>query len=167
MYFKSEIRSTTVHVLLTLTLWIVAWLLWSGLYNPLLISLGVLSSLLVLFLARRMNFFERRVYSLDLIARLIPFWGWLGGQLVRSNIEVARIVLTPGLAISPSVIRLKAEPPGPVGQAILGNAITLTPGTVTLDDHEGDLIVHCLTREGAEALLEGEMNRRVASLIRS
>jgi len=156
-----------VHVLLTLTLWILAWLLWSGLYNPLLISLGVLSSLLVLFLSNRMGFFERRVYSLHLIARLVPFWGWLGGQLIRSNLDVARVVLDPRLPISPTVIRLKAQPQGPVGQAILGNSITLTPGTVTLDDHEGDLLVHCLTREGADALLEGEMNRRVAALIRN
>ena len=156
-----------MHVLLTLTLWILAWLLWSGLYKPLLISLGVLSSLLVLFLSHRMGFFESRVYSLHLIARLVPFWGWLGGELIRSNLDVARVVLNPRLPISPTVIRLKAQPPGPVGQAILGNAITLTPGTVTLDDHEGDLLVHCLTREGADALCEGEMNRRVAALIRS
>lgn len=156
-----------MHVLLTLTLWILAWLLWSGLFKPVLITLGVLSSLLVLFLARRMGFFESRVYSLHLIARLVPFWGWLGGQLIRANLDVARVVLSPGLPISPTVIRIRAEPPGPVGQAILGNAITLTPGTVTLDDHEGELIVHCLTREGAEALQEGGMNRRVASLIRS
>ena len=156
-----------MHVLLTLALWILAWLLWSGLYNPLLVTLGVLSSLLVLFLARRMGFFERRVYSLHLIVRLMPFWGWLGGQLIRSNLDVARVVLSPGLPISPEIVRIRAEASSPVGQAILGNAITLTPGTVTLDDHEGELIVHCLTREGAEALREGEMNRRVAALIPS
>ena len=72
--------------------------------------------------------------------------------------------MSPKLAINPTVIRLTALPEGPVGQAILGNSITLTPGTVTLDDHEGDLLVHCLTREGAEALQQGEMNRRVAAL---
>lgn len=156
-----------MHTLLTLSLWILAWLLWSGLYQPLLITLGVLSSLLVLYLARRMGFFEGRVYSLHLIARLVPFWGWLGGQLIRSNLEVARIVLSPRMAISPTVVRLRAEPPGPVGQAILGNAITLTPGTVTIDDHDGVLFVHCLTREGARALLDCGINQRVAALIRS
>ena len=72
--------------------------------------------------------------------------------------------MSPKMNISPSVIKLAAEPEGPVGQAILGNSITLTPGTVTLDDHEGELLVHCLTREGAEALREGEMNRRAAAL---
>jgi multicomponent Na+:H+ antiporter subunit E len=153
-----------MRVGLTLVLWMVAWLLWSGLYKPLLITLGFLSCLLVLVLARRMGFFEGSVYSLHLTARLVPFWGWLGVELVRSNLRVARMVLSPSLPISPTVIRLKALPPDPVGQAILGNSITLTPGTVTVDDHEGDLYVHCLTRDGADALLDGEMNRRVAAL---
>jgi multicomponent Na+:H+ antiporter subunit E len=154
-----------VHVTLTLTLWIVAWLLWSGLYTPLLISLGVLSSLLVLLLSHRMGFVESNLYSPRLFARLLPFWGWLAGQLVRANLDVARIVLSPRLPISPTVIRLDALSTDPVGQAILGNAITLTPGTVTIDDHDGSLFVHSLTREGALALCEGEMNRRVAALL--
>ena len=153
-----------MRVVLTLLLWFLAWLLWSGIYKPLLIVLGVLSCLLVLVLSRRMGFFEKGVYSLHLIWRLLPFWGWLGKELVASNLQVARIVLSPTLPISPTVVKIEALPEDPVGQAILGNSITLTPGTVTLDDHEGVLLVHCLTEEGAEALVEGDMNRRVAAL---
>ena len=48
--------------------------------------------------------------------------------------------------------------------AILGNSITLTPGTLTLDVYEGRLLVHALTPEGAESLRRGEMQRRVAAL---
>ena len=53
---------------------------------------------------------------------------------------------------------------GPVDQALLGNSITLTPGTLTLDVHEGRLLVHALTPSGAAALRGGEMQRRVAAL---
>ena len=52
----------------------------------------------------------------------------------------------------------------PVDLALLGNSITLTPGTLTLDVHEGRLLVHALTPEGAAALERGEMQRRVAAL---
>ena len=156
-----------MRTLVILALWYLAWLLWSGLYKPLLLTLGVLSCLLVLILAKRMDIFESKLYSLSLVMRLVPFWGWLGVELIRSNFSVARVVLSPRLDISPTVIRIDALSTGPVGQAILGNSITLTPGTVTLDDHEGFLYVHCLTRQGADALLEGEMNRRVAALTRA
>lgn len=161
---NDPIRDEAMHILLTLILWFVAWLLWSGMTKPVLLALGAISCLLVLVLSRRMGFFDKSVYSLHLIWRLIPFWGWLGKELVASNLQVARIILSPNMAISPTLTRIEALPEGPVGQAILGNSITLTPGTVTVDDHEGTLFVHCLTKEGAEVLQEGDMNRRVAAL---
>jgi multicomponent Na+:H+ antiporter subunit E len=51
-----------------------------------------------------------------------------------------------------------------MGQVIYANSITLTPGTVTTSLSEGVLEVHALTREAAESLLEGDMDRRVAAL---
>lgn len=156
-----------MRLVLTFVLLMSVWLLWSGFFKPLLISLGLLSCLFTLFLAHRMGFFKRGVFSLHLAYRLIPFWGWLALELIKSNLTVARIVLSPKMVISPTVVQLTAQSDDPVLQAILGNSITLTPGTVTLDDHEGELLVHCLTRQGADALLEGDMNRRVAALQRS
>lgn len=156
-----------MRIFLTLLVWFTAWLLWSGLFKPLLIGLGVVSCLLVLVLSQRMGMFRKDGFSLHLILRLLPFWGWLGKELVVANLQVARVVLSRHMNISPTVIRLQALSEDPISQAILGNSITLTPGTVTVDDHEGELLVHCLTREGADALIEGEMNRRVAALTRS
>ena len=115
-------------------------------------------------LARRMDKFSDNVFGLRLHPRALGFWGWLGGQLVRSNIEVARIILTPRLSISPTLVEIDALPKGRLGQAILGNSITLTPGSLTIDDHEGKLLVHCLTESGARELESGEMNRRAAAL---
>lgn len=142
----------------------VAWLLWSGLYKPLLLGLGVLSCLLSLYLANRMGSLDRSVFSLHLWPRLPGYWAWLLKEIATSSLSVARIVLDRQLPISPTVVEFDAAPTGPVGQAILGNAITLTPGTVTLDVHEGRLKVHCLTRAGADELLAGEMSRRAAAL---
>ena len=156
-----------MRIFLTLLVWFAAWLLWSGLFKPLLIGLGVVSCLLVLVLSQRMGMFNKDVFSLRFIWRLLPFWGWLGKELIVANLEVARVVLSRHMKINPTVIRLQALSDDRVSQAILGNSITLTPGTVTVDDYEGELLVHCLTREGADALIEGEMNRRVAALSRS
>ena len=153
-----------MYVILTLLVWFAFWLLWSGLYKPLLITLGIISCLLVFVLARRMAYFDKSIYPPGLVFRLIPFWTWLSKELVITNLLVARIVLSPKMKISPTVVEIDALSKGPIGQAILGNSITLTPGTVTMDDHEGRLIVHCLTEEGARDLQAGEMNRRVAAL---
>jgi multicomponent Na+:H+ antiporter subunit E len=47
---------------------------------------------------------------------------------------------------------------------MLGNSITLTPGTLSMDVHEGVILVHSLTEAGAEDLMTGEMDRRVTGL---
>ncbi|MFA7554281.1 MAG: Na+/H+ antiporter subunit E [Spongiibacteraceae bacterium] len=141
-----------------------AWLLWSGLYKPLLLGLGAFSCLLSLYLAHRMGALDHSVFSWYVVPRLPRYWAWLLKEIVLSSFEVAKIILKRDLPISPIVIVFDAAPAGPVGQAVLGNSITLTPGSVTLDIYEGKLTVHCITQAGADALLEGEMNRRAAAL---
>ena len=144
---------------------IIIWLLWSGIYTPLLIGLGALSCVLSTYVAHRVGFFERDVFSLYLLPRLPRFWVWLGIEVTKSSVDVARIILHRDLPISPTVVDFDAATSNPIGQAILGNSITLTPGTVTLDVHNGRLRVHCLTRAGADALSAGEFNRRVSELM--
>ena len=140
-----------------------AWLLWSGLYKPLLIALGALSCALTLYLVNRMGFFDRTfVFRYNL--RLLGFWTWLGREIVKSSLEVARVVLRRTMNLQPQVVTLDATQLDRVDQALLGNSLTLTPGTLTLDVHEGRLLVHALTPDGAAALEEGEMQRRVAAL---
>jgi len=146
-----------------LILLMTAWLLWSGIYTPLLLGLGAVSSGISLYLAYRIGFFEE-VFSLQVIPRLPRYWAWLLPEIVKSSLAVARIILHRQLPISPTVVEFDAAPTGPVGRAILGNSITLSPGTVTLDIHDGRLRVHCLTKEGADALLSGGFNRRAAQL---
>jgi multicomponent Na+:H+ antiporter subunit E len=77
---------------------------------------------------------------------------------------VTRIVLTPGLPISPALTVVKASQRSSVGIAAFANSITLTPGTITVAVNGNDLIVHSLVREGAVDLAGGEMDRRVRAL---
>jgi multicomponent Na+:H+ antiporter subunit E len=143
-----------------------AWMLWSGIYKPLLIWLGVLSTLLAAWMAQRMGFF-RHVMPLRAMLRLPGYWAWLIQGIVKSSLEVARIVLSPSLPISPTTVELPAGDISESGRVLVGNSITLSPGTVTIDLHEGTLLVHCLTRRGAEGLRDLEVQRRAARLERS
>jgi multicomponent Na+:H+ antiporter subunit E len=59
-------------------------------------------------------------------------------------------------------VRLRVPFAGPLALTTLGNSITLTPGTVTLDVEGAELVVHALTAEAGADLLEGRMVRRVA-----
>jgi multicomponent Na+:H+ antiporter subunit E len=150
-------------VLLLLLLLAVAWVLWSGLYKPIVLGLGAFSCVLSAYLAHRMGFFRHQPL-MTLLPGLPAYWWWLLREIVVSSVEVACVILKPSLPISPTVVEIQAKPQSEAGQVILGNSITLSPGTVTLDLHEGQLLVHCLTSESARGLENGEANRRAAKL---
>jgi len=154
------------RAMLLLALLMTAWVLWSGQFQPLLLALGGFSCLLTAYLTRRMGYFDDEVFALRFGVRLFSYWAWLAREVLRSSIEVARVVLNPRLPISPQIVEINASVSHPVDQAILGNSITLTPGTLALDVHRGRIQVHCLTKASANYLISGEMDRRVAALRR-
>jgi multicomponent Na+:H+ antiporter subunit E len=141
-----------------------AWLMWSGMFKPLLIVLGLFSCLVTCYVAHRMSYFDNDVFALHFSVGLFVYLLWLTKEIIRSSIEVSRVVLDPALPISPRTVDLDASKLGAVEQVIFGNSITLTPGTLALDLHRGVIKVHSLTREGAESLVSGEMGRRIALL---
>jgi multicomponent Na+:H+ antiporter subunit E len=140
------------------------WLLLSGFFEPLLLSLGALSVLLVVTIVLRMDAVDHQRQPLNLNPRLMLYWLWLTGEIIKANIDVLRCIWSPVSAISPTQIRLTAIQQTDVGKVTYANSITLTPGTITMR-LEGDQIeVHALTREGADGLQDGEMGRRVREL---
>lgn len=160
--------STTTQVITRMLVLLVplvaAWLLWSGVYKPLLLALGLFSCFLTIYIKHRMDYFATDLFALRFGRRLLGFWLWLGKEVVKSSLDVARIVLSPSLPISPKVVRIKASGEHPVDQAILANSITLTPGTLALDVYKGEITVHALTQAGADELERGEMDQRVFAL---
>jgi multicomponent Na+:H+ antiporter subunit E len=155
---------TRLRQLVVIAIFATTWLLWSGIYTPLLLALGALSCAIVFLLARRTGFFDANVYSLHLTPRLVPYWAWLTVEIAKSSVAVARIVLSRNPPIEPSIVTVDARHLPPVSQAILANSMTLTPASAALDVEDGRILVHCLTRASADALREGEMTRRVTRL---
>lgn len=140
------------------------WLLWSGHYTPLLISFGVGSSVMVVLLSRRMEIVDEEGQPFELVPRLISYLPWLVWEIIRANIDVTRRILHPKLPISPTLVEVKASQKTELGQVIYANSITLTPGTISIRIRDGVILVHALSKQGADALLEGEMDRRVSAV---
>lgn len=153
------------HVLsLGLTLAIL-WLLLSGHYTGLLISLGLLSIAFVVCIADKMDVVDKEGHPLHLnLYRLLMYWLWLLKEIVLANLDVCYRVLHPRLPISPTIIKLSSSQSEDLGRVIYANSITLTPGTVSLSVDEDSIEVHALSREAAEELNKGEMDRRVTAL---
>ena len=153
----SLLRGVSLVVVLGAT-----WLLLSGHYEPLILVFGAISCAIVTLIAYRMEVVDYEGHPIQLGWRFPVFLFWLGWEIVKANIDVAKRILNPRLPISPTVFTLDATQPTELGHVIYANSITLTPGTVTLQVDRDRLEVHALTREAAEDLSRGEMDRRVS-----
>lgn len=130
--------------------------------DPFDVVTGLASALVVGAILGRVAF-ERTPSrtTLAALARALVFLPVLLGAVVRANLSLAAVVLDPRLPIDPVVVRIPA-PEGTVSRALLANAITLTPGTLTLDVTDEVLVVHALTAATRAELLEGSLARWVA-----
>ena len=140
------------------------WLLLSGIYEPLLIVLGLVSCALVAWIAWRMDVIDHEGHPIHLTWRAPLYFAWLGGEIVKSSIAVARIIIDPKLPISPRVITVQASQADELGHVIYANSITLTPGTVSIDVLGHSIEVHALTEASAADLETGEMDKRVVRM---
>jgi len=142
------------------------WLLFSGLFAPLLLALGALSCLFVTLVAKRMGLLEPDPGGIWLRPlRCLAYLPWFAWQVAKSNADVALRILVPSKGISPRVIRVPSTQRSDVGRTLYANSITLTPGTLTTNAHEDHLMVHALAEENITELRKGEMESRIRKLV--
>ncbi len=140
---------------------VVFWLLLSGQYTPLLISFGVGSSALVVYLALRMDVVDHEGVPLQLGGRFWLYLPWLMKEIFVANVAVAKVILHPRLPISPITVIFHGSQKTDIGRFIYANSITLTPGTITTGVEGQDFEIHALTYADVDGREEDEMDRRV------
>ena len=142
----------------------ILWLLLSGHFEPLLLGLGVVSVVIVVAVAHRMDVIDHEGHPVHLTWRAILYWPWLLWEIVKANIDVAKAIVQGEMPIEPTVMNVKCTQKSELGQVVYANSITLTPGTVTIAVLGDTLHVHALTPGAREGLETGEMDRRVTAV---
>lgn len=154
------------------------WLLLSGHYDFFHVSMGVVSSIAVVLLHVRLR--KYYVYEEELteatarmkenfpatlrFGRLLFYIPWLIWQIVIASLQVAAVVLNPKMPIDPSLVKFKTRLPNTSAKVILGNSITLTPGTITIQIKEDEFLVHSLMDASASGIVDGSLPGEVAKL---
>jgi multicomponent Na+:H+ antiporter subunit E len=149
------------------------WLLWSGPYSLpglaaegslLILAFGLISSMFVVWLCHAMGIVDEEIVPLELTWRTLGYIPWLTVEVIKSNIDVIRRIVTAPHKVRPVVGKIRASQRTDLGRVTYANSITLTPGTLTLDASDDQLTVHALSADGIADLEQGEMDRRVRRL---
>jgi multicomponent Na+:H+ antiporter subunit E len=150
------------------------WVLLSEKFEVKFLLMGLGASLIGTFISREIMILSRKgngevIHGFDFsIFKYIKYWIWLIGQIIIANVQIAFVILNPKLPINPRIVVFKQKMANPLAHLSLGNSITLTPGTVTVDIDDGDYIIHALTDDAAAALYfannQGDIRKKVADL---
>ena len=107
---------------------------------------------------------ERFAINKGTIPMLVRYLGYMIVAIVKANIDVAKIVLQRKMPISPGLVKFRSEVQKDFTKVMLANSITLTPGTLTIDLEDDVYVVHCLTRENADEVVNWDMEKELIKL---
>ena len=114
------------------------WLLMSGHYSILIISLGIISC----------------AFSNYLI--------WLFKEILISNLNTAKVIING--KVEPETFTVKVSQVTDVAKVTYANSITLTPGTVTTKMQKDVFEVHALNSDFGNDVRTNEMDKKVTWL---
>jgi multicomponent Na+:H+ antiporter subunit E len=100
------------------------WLLLSWHFTPFVLSCGLASICLTLYLALRMKVVDEESQPLHISAYILWYWVWLAKEVIVSIWDVTRHIWNPKKRVHPQVITVKSAPQTPFGLMLYANSIT-------------------------------------------
>lgn len=145
------------------------WLVFSGKFDLLHIGFGALSIAVILWRTNRFVVSKRHPEESAALAGIRPlkfvaYVAWLVKEIVVANVDIAKIVLKRDMPIDPALVRFDSTLDTDVARVILGNSITLTPGTLTVEIEGSRFLVHGINVDGATGPVIDEMQRKIAEM---
>jgi len=127
------------------------WMLLNGSLALDVLVVGLIAAFVITFLFRDSLavISEFRATPRALMAA-VGYVFFFAGELVKSNLNLAGIVLSPALPLNPGIVRVRTRLKSRMGRLLLANSITLTPGTLTVDIDGEWLYIHWVTVASAD-----------------
>ncbi len=136
------------NISISFVILLIAWFLLNGNFEIVTVISGiVISALLAIVFCKHCDIFANIKFTPKAFLYFIIYFFVFIGELIKSNLDVARRVLTPSLPIKPGIVEVKTKLKSKIGRLILANSITLTPGTLTIEMIDDKLFIHWINVE--------------------
>lgn len=161
-------NSTRVRLTRAIALFVALLLFWqmlSARLDPLFIFLGVCSALLSTWFGLQVLDSVLDTTPTAPRIRILPmawFLIWLLGQIPPAGIAIARVVVDPRRPPQPGVVHFTTALRSPAARTLLATAITLVPGTITINVDGGRFTVHAFTPDTTADLANARMQNMIA-----
>ena len=139
-------------------LYLLLWIIFNGNFTLEIFLFGlIIAGVMLAFTCKFMDYSlqkEKNIYKKILL--FFKYICLLLKEIVKANISVIHLILTQKEEINPVLVHFHSDLKTSTGKALLANAITLTPGTITVTLEDSSYTVHCLDENMAEGINESE-----------
>ena len=139
-------------------LYFLLWVIFNGGFNLEICIFGlVIAGVIFAFTCKFTDYSVKQ--ELRNYKNLFLFLGYiflLIKEIVKANINVVHMILTQKEEIEPMLVTFQSDLKTPSGKAFFANAITLTPGTITVSLEGSEYTVHCLDESMAQGINESK-----------
>ena len=136
----------------------------SASFNLIHLGLGLILSFTVAWINSGHSPF---VPNFRLWGNILLYLPWLFFKIVQSSLHLSKLILHPALPINPKLIRVETQLKNRAAVVLLGNSITLTPGTITAEIDDHSLIVHAMDEISAKDVTSGRIESKIAKVFRN
>ena len=135
-------------------LYFLLWVIFNGQFTLEIAVFGVIiAAALFAFTCKFTDYsIAKELYVVRNVFRLIRHAVVLVIEIVKANFAVIHLILTEKEEPEPALVTFKADLRTSMGRSSLANAITLTPGTITVLLENNVYTVHCLDESFAEGI---------------
>lgn len=135
-------------------LYFLLWVIFNGNFTLEICILGlIIAGAMFAFTCKFMDYsIEKEKKNIRKIFLFFRYVCVLVKEIVKANFAVIHMILSEKEEIEPALVSFQSDMKTPAGRAFLANAITLTPGTITVTLEESEYVVHCLDESLAEGM---------------
>lgn len=142
------------------------WIIFNGRFTLEIAIFGiVISSVVFWFTCKFLDYsIAKELHNMKKIFVLFRYIGLLIIEIIKANYATLHLILTQKEEIEPVLATFQSDLKTPAGKTLLANAITLTPGTITVKLEDNTYVVHCLDKDMAEGLIDNPFEKLAAQL---
>lgn len=135
-------------------LFLFLWIIFNGQITREIVVFGiVISAAIYWFICRFMDYNPKT--DLKILKKLLQGLHYIGVlilEVIKANFQVMHYIFNMKEEVEPCLVKFKTDLKSESARVALANAITLTPGTITVALEGDEYQVHCLDKELAEGL---------------
>lgn len=130
------------------------WLIFNGRITLEIVLFGIAISVIIFFfMCRFMDYSVKKDLAYCKCAGMFIIYIFiLLAEIIKANFSAIHYLTTNKYELEPVVVTFKSPLTTTMGNVLLANSITLTPGTITVSMENGEFYVHALDKELAAGL---------------